>query len=70
MFNRLWRLLTGPWCAKHPTERVQRIMGCEECFKERCVAEREQRRQQAERKRERRVREIADGVKLAMTELS
>lgn len=66
MLNRFWRRLTGPWCEKHPNQRIQRIFGCAECYLERCH---EYTVTEAQRKRDKRVREIADGVKLALNEM-
>lgn len=66
MLNRLWRRLTGPWCEKHPEQRILRIFGCAECYATLCW---EYAQTESKRQYDKRVREIADGVKLAMKEM-
>lgn len=61
--SKFWRWLTGPWCEKHPTFRVNEF-GCESCFLDQLLQHASEK--QAERLRH--AREIAKAVVEAMSE--
>ncbi len=59
----LARFLLGTCCPKHPGQREERVIGCPECWRERCRAADQE-------ERARRVSEMADAVEEGITRAS